>query len=158
MKLCEPVPPFPTDPGCSLPLGKEGVRCLNQIRNQIPNPLQARGLLQRPTVQPFACVWPCCRKRMGLSPYEASHKCPQLINGAWHINENSSKEQEKLVEMPAGPLTPTHKTKRTFMHTMIFFLASDSDGQAQRKLSPSGQTWVGSVSSRRGKCLLRNRP
>lgn len=73
-------------------------------------------------VQPSTCVWSCWRKWMGLPPYEASQTCPQLINRAQHVNENFSKTTENHIEIPAGPLTPTHKTKRTFMHTMIFFL------------------------------------
>lgn len=95
---------------------------------------------------------------MGLSPYEASQKHPQFIKRAGHINENFSKKTEKLIEMPTGSSTPTHKTKRTFMHTTIFFLVSDSYGQAESKFSPSCQSWVGSICSQRGKRLLRNSP
>lgn len=109
-------------------------------------------------VQPFTCVWSCWRKWMGPSPYEASQKCPQLINRAQHVNENFSKATEKSHWNTSRAPHPHTQDKKDFHAHNDFFLVSDSYGQAQSKFSLSGWAWVGSVSPQRGKCLLRNRP
>lgn len=68
----------------------------------------------------FPCAWPCCRKWMWLSPCEASQKCPSLSIGHGTEMRTSARKQKRSSKYQEGP---THKTKRTFMHTMIFFLS-----------------------------------
>lgn len=71
--------------------------------------------------------------------------------------KTSAKQQKIALKYQQGP-HPHAQDKRDFHAHNDFFLVSDSYGQAQSKFSLSGRAWVGSVSSQRGKCLLRNRP
>lgn len=59
----------------------------------------------------------------------------QLINRAWHRNENFSKKTEKIIEISGRPHT---QDKKDFHAYNDFFLVSDSDGQTQSKFSLSG--------------------